>query len=60
MMKICGKKNPKFHINIRIRKECCVMECPRCGGDMSSGVCEDCGFPETKIKLIRYEVKENK
>ena len=33
------------------------MECPRCGGNMSSGVCEDCGFPETgKImhKMIKY------
>ena len=26
------------------------MQCPRCGGDMSSGVCEDCGFPETVFK----------
>lgn len=42
------------------------MKCPRCGGDMSSGVCENCGFPVTvkrvhslipnkeKIKLMLY------
>ena len=26
------------------------MKCPRCGGDMSSGVCSECGFPETIIR----------
>ncbi len=26
------------------------MKCPRCGGNMSSGVCERCGFPETVFK----------
>jgi len=32
------------------------MKCPRCGGDMSSGVCEECGFPVTARKLfsIKY------
>ena len=29
------------------------MKCPRCGGDMSGGVCESCGFPVTR-KLIVY------
>ena len=24
------------------------MKCPRCGGDMSSGVCGNCGFPVTR------------
>lgn len=30
------------------------MKCPRCGGDMSSGVCEDCGFPETLRIPVKY------
>lgn len=30
-----------------------IMKCPRCGGDMSSGVCEECGFPVNKI--IQYK-----
>ena len=29
------------------------MECPRCGGNMSNGVCEDCGFSIT-AKMIGY------
>lgn len=45
------------------------MKCPRCGGNMSSGVCEECGFPVTvkslhnlinmkgKIKLMIYNHK---
>ena len=39
------------------------MKCPRCGGDMSSGICEKCGFPVTRnrnsgYKLIGYsEIK---
>ena len=32
------------------------MKCPRCGGDMSSGVCENCGFPVT-VKRIVYSKK---
>ena len=24
------------------------MKCPRCGGDMSGGVCDNCGFPVTR------------
>ena len=31
------------------------MECPRCGGDMSSGVCENCGFPIISVKLRKTE-----
>ena len=31
------------------------MKCPRCGGDMSSGVCENCGFPVTRWRLIRFK-----
>ena len=27
------------------------MKCPRCGGNMSSGICESCGFPVNK-KII--------
>ena len=30
------------------------MKCPRCGGDMSSGVCVECGFPEN-TKLIMFK-----
>ena len=30
------------------------MKCPRCGGDMSSGVCGSCGFPISKVRLILY------
>ena len=33
------------------------MKCPRCGGNMSSGVCENCGFPEVgkvRHKMIKY------
>ena len=25
------------------------MKCPRCGGKMDSGICEECGFPITRI-----------
>lgn len=24
--------------------------CPRCGAEMTGGVCDNCGFPLTKIK----------
>ena len=27
------------------------MKCPRCGGNMSSGVCNSCGFPVTRLIL---------
>ena len=31
------------------------MKCPRCGGDMSNGVCEECGFPENvKVFMAKY------
>lgn len=30
-----------------------ISMCPRCGGNMSSGVCDDCGFPVTR-KMILY------
>ena len=32
------------------------MKCPRCGGDMSSGVCEQCGFPEIRWKTLKYKL----
>ena len=35
------------------------MKCPRCGGDMSSGVCDSCGFPTTR-KIIRYRIKRSR
>ena len=28
-------------------EEVTAMRCPRCGGKMSGGICEDCGFPAT-------------
>lgn len=28
------------------------MKCPRCGGDMSSGICKECGFPTIGRKFI--------
>lgn len=36
------------------------MKCPRCGGNMSSGVCDECGFPVTrrgknKFRIITYQ-----
>lgn len=31
------------------------MKCPRCGGDMSAGVCKECGFPVTR-RIIRYGI----
>ena len=30
------------------------MKCPRCGGNMSSGVCQECGFPVVSRKTIKY------
>ena len=33
------------------------MECPRCGGKMLGGVCEDCGFPITSVKMIVWKTK---
>ncbi len=29
------------------------MKCPRCGGDMSGGVCDNCGFPATRKIVYR-------
>ena len=38
-----------------------LMQCPRGGGDMSSGVCEECGFPETVFRWkMKYIVSEAK
>ena len=38
------------------------MKCPRCGGDMSSGVCDNCGFPVTRrivyINRNKMEIKK--
>ena len=34
------------------------MKCPRCGGNMSSGICEECGFPVT-VKKILYKKSIN-
>ena len=30
------------------------MKCPRCGGDMSGGVCSSCGFPVTRRIMCCY------
>ncbi len=34
------------------------MKCPRCGGDMTGGVCDNCGFPVTR-KIV-YHMKDKK
>ena len=34
------------------------MKCPRCGGDMSSGVCDNCGFPVTR-RIVYPKPKTN-
>ena len=26
------------------------MNCPRCGEPMTNGICDNCGFPMTRIK----------
>ena len=35
------------------REEMIFMKCPRCGATMSGGVCDNCGFPVTKIKFVK-------
>ena len=30
------------------------MKCPRCGASGFSGVCNECGFPVTKVKMIKF------
>lgn len=32
------------------------MKCPRCGGNMSGGVCNECGFPVTRKKLCIWRI----
>ena len=27
------------------------MKCPRCGSQMSGGICDSCGFPLTNIRI---------
>ncbi len=34
------------------------MNCPRCGTPMSGGVCPECGFPVTSIKVMLRLVSE--
>lgn len=31
------------------------MNCPRCGASGFTGVCDECGFPITKVNKIRIK-----
>ena len=32
------------------------MNCPRCGASGFTGVCDECGFPVTRLKRVLYKV----
>lgn len=37
------------------------MKCPRCGADMSGGICKECGFPMgTDMMKPKYRIKKIK
>lgn len=35
------------------------MDCPRCGTQMSGGVCPECGFPVTACRQVPVKVNED-
>ena len=41
------------------RKEETAVICPRCGGPMNSGICDNCGFPMRRVMktLTPWSVK---
>ena len=32
--------------------------CPRCGAPMTDGLCDNCGFPINRIKMITWQGKK--